>query len=133
MGSSHVHGAGAVWLAEARVATVQAQLDALAADKADVTLVTQYTGQVADVFEQLATTVADSTQASIAQLMTQQQEVRLQTLCMHVLPRPRTSDSSVLTPLRTSDSTVLADVMACPCLPVTAAASCACEPGQQQG
>jgi hypothetical protein len=31
--------------------------------------------QVADVFEQLATTVADSTQASIAQLMTQQQEV----------------------------------------------------------
>jgi len=30
---------------------------------------------VADVFEQLATTVADSTQASIAQLMTQQQEV----------------------------------------------------------
>lgn len=28
------------------------------------------------MFEQLATTVADSTQASIAQLMTQQQEVR---------------------------------------------------------
>ena len=35
---------------------------------------------MADVFEQLATTVADSTQASIAQLMTQQQEVR------HILP-----------------------------------------------
>lgn len=34
--------------------------------------------QVADVFEQLATTVADSTQASIAQLMAQQQEVSRQ-------------------------------------------------------
>jgi hypothetical protein len=35
--------------------------------------------QVADVFEQLATTVADSTQASIAQLVTQQQEVSRET------------------------------------------------------
>lgn len=64
-----------VLLAEERMAALQAQVDRLEADKADVLLVSQYTGTVADTFEQLAATVADSTQTSIAQLMAQQQEV----------------------------------------------------------